>query len=56
MPAFKSNWYDTSNKKKLFWILQLSGWGALILLGLRVVAPDTLILMPVLLGRGVLGA
>lgn len=42
-------------QKKLFWILQLSGWGALILLGLRVVAPDTLILMPVLLGRGVLG-
>ncbi|NQX01260.1 histidine kinase [bacterium] len=55
MPAFESHWYDVTNKKRLFWILQLVGWGSLILLGLRVVVPDTMVLMPVLLGRGVLG-
>lgn len=55
MPAFESHWYDVTNKKKLFWILQLVGWGSLILLGLRVVVPDTIVLMPVLLGRGLLG-
>ncbi len=55
MTAFESSWYDITNKRKLFWILQIVGWGSLILLGLRVVAPDSIVLMPVLLGRGLLG-
>jgi hypothetical protein len=33
MPAFESHWYDLSNKKKLFWILQCLGWGSLVVLG-----------------------
>ena len=55
MTALESQWYDVTNKKNLFWILQFVGWGSFILLGLRVVVPDTIVLMPVLLVRGLLG-
>ena len=55
MAAFESNWYDVTNKKKLFWILQLSGWGVVILVAVNVLGQDAKVLWPFFVGRGLLG-
>lgn len=55
MPAFESHWYDLSNKKKLFWILQLVGWGVVILLAVNVVGQAARVLCPFFVCRGLLG-
>lgn len=55
MPAFESNWYDVTNKKKLFWILQLCGWSGLVLLAVNVLHGDARAVLPVLVCRGLFG-
>jgi len=55
MPAFESNWYDVTNKKKLFWILQLSGWAGLVLLAVNVLREDFRAVLPLVLCRGMFG-
>lgn len=55
MPAFESNWYDDTNKKKLFWILQLSGWTSLALLAVNVLRQDAKVLLPLIVGRSMFG-
>ena len=55
MPAFESNWYDVTNKKKLFWILQLSGWGVVILVAVNVLGQAARVLWPFFVCRGLLG-
>jgi hypothetical protein len=55
MPAFESNWYDDTNKKKLFWILQLCGWASLFLLAVNVLREDAKVLLPLIVSRSMLG-
>ena len=55
MPAFESNWYDDTNKKKLFWILQVSGWTSLALLAVNVLRQDAKVLLPLIVGRSMFG-
>ena len=55
MPAFESSWYDVSNKKKLFWILQLSGWGVVIVVAVNVLGQAARVLWPFFVCRGLLG-
>jgi hypothetical protein len=55
MPAFESNWYDVTNKKKLFWILQLIGWGVVILVAVNVLGQAAKVLWPFFVCRGLLG-
>ena len=55
MTALESQWYDVTNKKNLFWILQFVGWGVVILVAMNVLSQAARVLWPFFICRGLLG-
>lgn len=55
MPGFETHWFDASNKKRLFWILQSLGWGMVAGVACAVLGNDAPPLLPLILFRGFLG-
>ena len=54
MATFESHWYDVSNKRSLFWTLQLIGWSAVMVVAANVLGRNAT-LMPLVLCRGLFG-
>lgn len=54
-PAYGSAWFEAMGKNRVFWILQLGGWGGVVTVAMWTLSPDTLLLMPFVLVRGLLG-
>ena len=54
MAAFESHWYDVSNKRSLFWTLQLIGWSAVMVVAANVLGRNATV-MPLVLCRGLFG-
>jgi len=54
MATFESHWYDVSNKRSLFWTLQLIGWSAFMVVAANVLDRNAA-LMPLVLCRGLFG-
>jgi hypothetical protein len=55
MTALESHWYDVTNKKRLFWILQFVGWGVVIVVAMSVLSQAARVLWPFFVCRGLLG-